>query len=121
MAGGYRDPDALQSPAWDVFDAVGPAWFVVIAFAAVAWFIGFFWLMGKLGWPESYGFTCRGKGCLLDDMWHSPALLRHHIPYELGLFMCIWMPAAAIIGPFAYRGLRKLRTTKLSLYSDEAE
>jgi hypothetical protein len=114
---GYRDPDD-PSGFTNLYDAVGPTWFVLILIAGVAWFVGDLWLMEKLDWPDGYGFHCSGRGCFIDDMWHSPALLHHHSGYEVALFVCIWAPAAAIIGPFAYRGLRKLRGTKFSMYSD---
>ena len=118
---GYRDPDAPQSPFADLFDKFGPTRFVLIIVAAIIWMGSDFWLQLKLDWPDGYGYTCHGKGCWITDMWYSPALLHRHSPYELGLFVCIWVPAAVLIAVIAYRGVRKLRARNSSLYSNPLE
>jgi hypothetical protein len=119
---GYRDPDAPQSPIADLFDAVGPSRFVLIIVAALAWAAALIWLSDKVNWPDGYGFRCTGKGCWIDEMWHSGDLLRRHSIYEIALFLCIWGgPAAMFGGIFIYHRSRKLRDRQSSVFSNPVE
>ena len=67
------------------------------------------WLSNKIGWPESYGFNCRGRGCWIDNLSHSPELLRGGSSYELGLFALLWLFPAVIIGCAIYALVRRRR------------
>lgn len=79
----------------------------------VCWTVIGIWLEGKVGWPEHYGFRCRGRGCWIDDLWHSPALLRTASPIELGLFAWIWSIPSMIPIAFIYARIRKRRERTL--------
>jgi hypothetical protein len=73
---------------------------VLVGLALVTPYI---WLSGKIGWPHTYGFHCRGRGCWIDNLIHSPKLLQGGSDYELALFALIWwMPVvvacAAVYG-----------------------
>ena len=58
----------------------------------------FFWLSAKTGWPQAYGYSCAGNGCLIFDAWHSPARLRQPTVYSVALFGWYWtMISAAVL------------------------
>lgn len=59
------------------YRTLGPLRFWTIMGVLMAWLGGGVWLQVAVGWPEAYGFHCRGKGCLFTDIWHSPVLLHH--------------------------------------------
>lgn len=61
----------------EYYQALGPLRFWSVIGALVAWIGSGIWLQEAIGWPEAYGFQCRGRGCLFADIWHSPALLHH--------------------------------------------
>lgn len=77
-----------------LFYALGPVRYWMIMVGTVVFAIGFgtlvWWLSEKIGWPDAYGFHCRGKGCLLTQLWHSPALLQNPNGYTLALFAVLW-------------------------------
>ena len=95
-----------------LYRGVGPKrfWFLIIGltvaiscFAAVG-----IWLESQVGWPERYGFHCHRK-CLIEDLWHSPALLRDGGGYELGLFAFFWSMPAFVVGCLSFALLRRRR------------
>lgn len=67
------------------------------------------WLSSKIGWPEAYGFTCHGRGCRIDYLIHSPALLRGGSIYELSLFALLWFMPAILVGCAAYAIFKRRR------------
>jgi len=64
------------------------------------------WLEGLTGWPDAYGFHCHRK-CMIENLWHSPALLHQATWPELGLFALIWSMPAIVAGAFVYAFLKK--------------
>ena len=66
------------------------------------------WLSDKIGWPEAYGFSCHGRGCWIDDLSHSPMLLRGGSSYELGLFALIWTLPSFLVGCLIYAAIKRL-------------
>lgn len=76
--------------------------------ALVAGFIiAYIALARPIGWPEAYGVTCRGRGCLFDELWHSPRLLHGGSGGELAMFAFLWfMPATAAI-TLAWAAIRR--------------
>lgn len=64
---------------------------LIIGYGTLRW-----WLAEKVGWPQSYGFECSGKGCAYTELWHSPSLLRNPSGYALALFVVIWAFPAAL-------------------------
>lgn len=100
---------------------LGPLKFSLVT-AGGAGFIGLFaWLAVRLDYPDSYGHPCDGRGCLFHDIRYSTALLRTHHWDEVLLFIFLWLLPATMVAAGIYALLRKLRTTKLSLYSDPTE
>lgn len=66
---------------------------LTVACGTASWWIG-----KQIGWPEAYGFQCRGKRCLWVYLWHSHKLLSDGSFYELLYFAWLWfIPAATII------------------------
>jgi hypothetical protein len=52
------------------------------------------WLSDTIGWPEAYGFRCRGRGCWIEHLMHSQKLLGGGSRNELAFFALLWwMPA----------------------------
>lgn len=64
-------------------------------------------LQHELGWPERFGFSCRGRGCWISDIQHSPVLLNDPSAYRLGLFAYFWSMPALVIGAFVYAFVTK--------------
>ena len=64
------------------------------------------WLSDKIGWPEAYGFQCRGRDCWIQNWMHSPKLLRGGSAYELSLFALLWWMPTVVVGCAIY-GLRR--------------
>ena len=120
MSDGYL-PDAEPSRRPSIVDSyrqLGPVkfWSIIVAMLAYAGFG--IWLQHKVNWPDGYGFACRGRTCLLEDLEHSTALLRSHGLYQLALFGWFWLiplvAVAAIVSPFFRRvtGARVVITAK---------
>lgn len=94
------------------YKALGPLRFWLIMGALAAWIGCKVWLETVLGWPDAYGFRCRGK-CLFQDIWHSPALLENGRPLEWLLFAhFMTFPTILLlcIGIFLRRRLRQNRS-----------
>lgn len=76
------------------YHAVGAVRYWTIMVGTVVFCIGFgtlvWWLSEKTGWPDAYGFHCRGKGCLFIELWNSPLLLQNPNGYALALFATLW-------------------------------
>ncbi len=51
-----------------------------------------------LGWPDRYGLHCHRRGCLFQDLWHSPSLLRGGTLLEYLLFAWLWLVPVIGIG-----------------------
>ena len=71
------------------------------------------WLASKIGWPEAYGFDCRGRGCWIDNLSHSPKLLRGGSAYEIGLFALLWLLPAVVVGCAVYAIFKRRRRNPL--------
>ncbi len=71
------------------------------------------WLSNRIGWPESYGFACHGRGCLLQDLYHSPLLLNGGNAYELGLFAILWALPGCIGAAIIYALLKRHRSNAI--------
>lgn len=69
---------------------------------------GEMWLSDKVGWPEAYGFDCHGRGCFIQDLIHSPKLLRGGSVYEFGLFALLWALPAILVGVLVYAAFKRL-------------
>ena len=79
----------------------------MVAFGAIGW-----WLSQIIGWPEAYGFECRGRGCLWVHLSESPKLLRNRGAYEIALFIWFWfIPAgtSATVACVLFRRFLKRR------------
>jgi len=94
-------PELKQS-----YRQLGAAKFLSLMAGVLAWIALLTWLSVKVDWPDAYGFHCSGRGCLFDDLWHSPALLQHGGIYADALFVCMW---AMIVIPAAFVIWSKLR------------
>ena len=93
-----------------LFDAVNPAVFGIIIAVAIAWIPTDLWLSSKLDFPQGYGAPCiTGGACMVDALLYSPLLLRHHTPYELAMFVCVWMLPLALVGIILVQSGFKLR------------
>ncbi|WP_411341853.1 hypothetical protein V6U71_08635 [Sphingopyxis sp. J-6] len=82
---------------------------IIFILLLVAGQIGF---ANKIGWPEAYGFDCHGRGCLLQDLYHSPSLLSGGSFYELALFAFLWAVPVIIVAAIAYALFKKHRAKK---------
>lgn len=67
------------------------------------------WLSNEIGWPDSYGFQCRGRGCWIEYLAHSPSLLRGGSVYELALFALLWSMPAIVAGCVIFALLKRRR------------
>ena len=86
-------------------------------FGTIAYMIPLFFLWSKTGFPESFGVAeCHGKGCWIDDWYHSYLLVEQHSLLDIVTFLYMWAPIVALVGYFV---LPKLRGTKFSLYDDQ--
>ncbi len=63
---------------------------------------GYTWLRTEIGWPEVYGFGCRGRGCWIENLIQSYKLLRGGSAPELILFALLWLIPATIVGCAIY-------------------
>jgi hypothetical protein len=98
------------------YKALGPAKFFGVMAAIIAWSMLGVWLQNEAGWPDDYGFHCSGRGCLIDDLWHSPALIQHGGGFPIALFCYFWAFLAVPIVIVAWLKLRKrARANDLSL------
>jgi hypothetical protein len=79
---------------------LGPAPFFGVLVATCAWLGAGMWLSHKVGWPDPFGAQCHDRTCLLDELQHSPALLREGGLYPDALFAwqwsILWIPLAII-------------------------
>ncbi|MEG3145040.1 hypothetical protein U1839_10305 [Sphingomonas sp. RT2P30] len=75
--------------------------------AIVLWLGGGAILREKVGWPEHYGFQCHGRGCMIDEMGHSLALVRQGGFLPDLLFIDIWSIFAIPLALFAWTKLRR--------------
>ena len=82
----------------------GPALWLLVA-VILLWLGGGVFLREKIGWPEHYGFRCHGRGCMIEDMGHSLALLRHGGFFPDLLFIDIWSIVVIPLGLFAWTKL----------------
>lgn len=83
---------------------------VIVATAILAWVGAGWWLERKLDFPDSFGFSCSGSGCLTIEVWRSSVLLQHSPSgYDIALFVWLWSFPAAVLAVFAILALRRLR------------
>lgn len=87
---------------------LGPRLFWGIVVGLLAWLAIGMWLSLSLDWPDAYGFHCHGRGCWIDDLWHSPSLLAagHRSAMEIGLFIWEWSLPAVIPAALIWRFLK---------------
>lgn len=71
------------------------------------------WLSDKIGWPEAYGFQCRGRGCLIENWMNSPKLLWGGSASELALFALLWWMPVVVVGCCFYALLRRRRRNRI--------
>lgn len=64
-------------------------------------------LSSRLNWPEAYGFNCSGRGCLLDEIYHSPRLLSGGTFLEIALFAVLWIVPAGVAAALLYALIRR--------------
>lgn len=92
---------------------LGPRRFWLLMFATVTCILVLagakMWLEHKTGWPDAYGFHCRGRGCIIDDLIHSPALLRKGGRYEISLFALLWLVPAIVLGAAIVALIKRVR------------
>jgi len=88
--------------------------FWVVVVVIIGWVSLGVWLQERIGWPDRYGFHCHGKGCWIDDMWHSPALIRGGHWGEYALFAWIWSLPLVVIGLILWTAQRKRKAARLS-------
>lgn len=78
----------------DLYRTMGPLRFAIMFGGILGFCVGMaalhIWLQDKTGWPRAYGFSCHGRGCWIDDLYHSPQLLKSANGYALALFALIW-------------------------------
>ena len=55
-------------------------------------------LSSQLGWPEQYGLSCSGRGCLLRELGHSLSLIRSGKPLDYLMFAWLWLVPVAALG-----------------------
>ncbi len=97
----------------EAYRQVGPRrfWtiFIVMAASIGGWAALGVWLQSEIGWPERYGFSCNGRGCLFVDIWHSLVLLQAPGGYQLGLFAWIWSMPAFFVACIVYALVKRRR------------
>jgi hypothetical protein len=104
----------------EYYRIMGPARFTVFFGGLTALITSFaaagVWLMNQIGWPEAYGFSCRGRGCWVDHMWNSPKLLKQGRALEQLLFAHFWLIpclTASIVGVVLLNRWLKRRRTRI--------
>lgn len=97
----------------DLYRTTGPLRFAILFGGVLGFCVGMaalhIWLEGKTGWPRAYGFSCHGRGCWLDDLYHSPQLLKGVNGYTLALFAQIWSIPALTAAYIAVTHIRRRR------------
>ena len=93
----YRTMGALR-----FFIFFGMLTAVLVAYGTVGWL-----LSDKIGWPDDYGFYCKGRSCLWIELYHSNLLLRKGHLYELLLFLWMWIIPMGMIVPAAFIVLKR--------------
>lgn len=92
-------------------EALGSLRFWLLATGTVLlillWAAASMWLSNKIGWPEAYGFKCHGRGCILQDLVHSPLLLQGGSRYEFGLFALLWLLPLSLASALIYAFIRR--------------
>ena len=106
-----------------LYRTLGPVRFIATFLSVLAIILSFValqvWLEGITGWPEAYGFHCHGK-CMIQNLWHSPALLHRATLSELGLFALIWFMPVLLLAVLIYALLKK-RAQRIIFKSDLSE
>jgi len=121
MTDGYRQDENARPTFVQSYRKLGRVKFWSLMVAIFAYAAIDLWLDDEVGWPDNFGFHCLGRGCLFVEAWHSPALLHHPTPYELALFVWIWLLPILFLGVVIYFGIRKLRGMNFSFYDDDDE
>lgn len=102
----------------EYYRLLGPLRFWSIMAALLAWIGGGVWLQEAVGWPEAYGFTCHGRGCLFKDIWNSPELIRHGGLLEWLLFLHFMLVPATLLGSLFYALWRRFKPKPRGLVND---
>jgi hypothetical protein len=90
------------------FIFLGTLTIAIVGYGTIGW-----WLSKNIGWPDSYGFHCQGRGCLWIELYHSPQLLKAGRRDELILFAWMWLiPAVTAVTLAAIISKRWLRRRK---------
>lgn len=94
-----------------------PAWFIPALIGTLLWMGLFIWLAVKVNWPEAYGFrgACAGRGCFIESVIRSPALLKHPTTYSAALFAWFMATEGAIVAAVLYSIIRKPSARSLVL------
>ncbi|OYW16061.1 MAG: hypothetical protein B7Z39_02595 [Novosphingobium sp. 12-64-8] len=100
------------------YRALGALRFWALMAALLAWVGGGMWLQYVIGWPDDFGFHCRGKGCLLSDLWHSPALVERGGVLNWALFIYFWTVPAVMAGSLAIVLWRRIKRSRSHLIDD---
>ncbi len=93
------------------YQALGPLRFWLLLGGTILACVGFgiahWWLAERIGWPDAYGFHCRGRGCLWREWFHSPLLLKSPNPYGLLLFALLWSVPAIVASTAVFVWLKR--------------
>jgi hypothetical protein len=110
--GGYVPDDRHNGKRMSFMEGyrkIGSKKFWAIFLPVLAWIAVGIWLELRLHFPEDYGFTCTGKGCLYVEVWHSAVLLHQHPNlFEIVLFVWLWSWPVALVSALAYAIYRQL-------------
>jgi hypothetical protein len=95
---------------------------LMIVGGIVSWIALTVWLSDRLGWPDAYGYPCHlARGCWLQGLWDSSALLSHGGTLSYVLFVVLWLPQTAIITGYIYSFLQKRRRSNGTPSSSSSE
>ena len=84
------------------YHKLGAARFLTMMAGVLGWIgLGAWLSITTPGWPDAYGSTCHGRGCLLDDLWYSPGLLSGSW-HEWALFAWLWSMPTLVAGTLVY-------------------
>lgn len=97
---GSRSMDFREGPAKAVRRRLlgfSSAFLFLLSYSGLA-----LWLhLSVPGWPEAYGVTCRGRGCMIDWLAASPGLLSGGWR-ELNLFAVLWLMPVFLASGLVY-------------------
>ena len=117
---GYRDGTDDYSPLAPHF------WRVTTVALVLAYMLPLVGLWSLTDFPSSFGIhiAAHGAAGLLRNWYFSYLLIERHEVLDVLTFLWMWLPLVVLVAcvrQFAGPVIRKLRTTKFSLYSDPVE